>query len=766
MRKIFKIAGTELATMFYSPIAWLLLVVFAFQAAMAYTNLYGLLIFQLSMNNSGNASLIRILFSGGGGVFEVVRNSLYLYIPLLTMGLISKEFSSGSVKLLYSSPLTNLQIVLGKYLSVMVYGLCLIGVLLVLVLVSTFTMPQADVSAVIPGLIGIYLLILGYAAIGLFMSSLTSYQIIAAVGTLGVLTVLNYMRGVGNDIPFVQDITWWLSMSGRIDDFILGLLSSGDVFYYLLVAFLFLALSVKRLQFSREKQGWGKMMGSYAGICMLVVVLGYMTSRPALNLYWDGTSNEVLTISDNSRQILHRLNGPLTITTYVNLLDENFTEGMPAKKNADAEHFENYRRFKSRIDMKYVYYYHETEQNRAAGDEAGLAPEERAKKIAKDHNLNFKRVLTPQEIDRMIDLEAEGYRFVRVVETKDGQKTFLRLFNDGNKFPQEQETSAALKRLVLGTPPCVGVIYGHGERAIDKKGDRDYSTLMTNRSFRYALINQGFDVMKISLSEEVPEQVSILVLADLQSPLTSEEKEKLEAYLSRGGNLLIAGEPERREVMESLTASLGVRILPGPLMQGNEDYEPDLVFCRVTKEMAGIAPRMRGLYRNRRIITMSGTSALVCDTLHGFKVVPMLTTFPEVFRNEQETRRLSEEQPECRTGNGETQGTFVTAAELSRQVKGKEQRVIVLADADCLSNSELTVSRPKVNAYNYNFILEIFRRLSNGLFPCTPRNMASMDNSSVLTAYSMQWVTAGLLFGFPLLLALTGIIVWGERKRR
>lgn len=85
----------------------------------------------------------------------------------------------------------------------MVYGLILMGVLLVLVLFACCTVESFDLSAALSGLLGLYLLMCAYAAIGLYMSSLTSYQVVAAVGTLAVLIVLNFIGSVGQDIAFV-----------------------------------------------------------------------------------------------------------------------------------------------------------------------------------------------------------------------------------------------------------------------------------------------------------------------------------------------------------------------------------------------------------------------------------------------------------------------------------------------------------------------------------------------------------------------------------
>ena len=174
MKTIFKIAKTELQTLFYSPIAWLILIIFTFQCSMAFSDLMGGMVRSNSLGY-GNYNVTGGLFDGWRGLFVTVQSYLYLYIPLLTMSLMSREFGSGSIKLLYSSPVTNWQIILGKYASMMVYALVLIGVLMIYSIYAAFAVKDLDIPVILSGMLGLYLLICAYAAIGLFMSSLTSY---------------------------------------------------------------------------------------------------------------------------------------------------------------------------------------------------------------------------------------------------------------------------------------------------------------------------------------------------------------------------------------------------------------------------------------------------------------------------------------------------------------------------------------------------------------------------------------------------------------
>lgn len=211
MKTIFRIAQTELRLFFYSPIAWLILIIFAFQAGMAFCDTFS---YQLQNKALGRGQIpfqTVILLLGDSGSFFKVLNNLYLYIPLLTMALMSREYSSGSIKLLYSSPVTNFQIIGGKFLAMMLYGGLMLVILLLQVVFAFIFVKNLDIPLILSGLLGIYLVLCAYSAIGLFMSTLTSYQIVAAVGTLVILTCLNFVGGLWQDIPVVQEITYLLN---------------------------------------------------------------------------------------------------------------------------------------------------------------------------------------------------------------------------------------------------------------------------------------------------------------------------------------------------------------------------------------------------------------------------------------------------------------------------------------------------------------------------------------------------------------------------
>jgi ABC-2 type transport system permease protein len=192
IRSMLRVAKIELNSMFYSPVSWLVIVIFACQTGYAFARKFDGLLHSQDIGHSLWAVTSHI-FVGMFGILSPILHTLYLYIPLITMGLMSREYQSGSIKLLYSSPIRNRSIILGKFFSMMVYGAALLGILVVITLFCSLFVENFDYPILLTAMLGFYLLILAYSAIGIFMSSITRYQVVAAIGTLAVLAFLNYV---------------------------------------------------------------------------------------------------------------------------------------------------------------------------------------------------------------------------------------------------------------------------------------------------------------------------------------------------------------------------------------------------------------------------------------------------------------------------------------------------------------------------------------------------------------------------------------------
>lgn len=765
LKSTLRIARIELNSMFYSPVAWLVLVIFAFQVGITYSGIIDGYIYN-KMIGYNLYSISKGLFGGMDSVFPAMNEYLYLYFPLLTMGLMSREYYSGSIKLLYSSPISNGSIIMGKFISMMAYSLALMCIIFFYVIFTAITVSNFEYQPVITGVLGIYLLMLVYSAIGLFMSSLTSYQVVAAIGTLALLAFLNFIGGIGQDIDFVRDITYWLSISGRNTSFIAGLFSSEDFIYFIIVIIFFLVLSVLKLKQERDRVSKKNIILRYVVATVVTLSLGYITSRPQMKIYADTTYNKRNTLSVESQEVMSKIDGAMTITTYVNMLDQDYYSGLPMNYNYDYKSFERYVRFNPKIKMEYVYYYHETNNPSLKDRYKGKTNEEIAKIICKVNRLDFERLLTPTEINELIDLSEERYQFVRIVERENGQKAVLRLFNDNQRHPGEAEISGALKRLT-DKPISVGFLTGHGERDITNYGEKGFYLFASDKWFRSALTNHGFDSHIVDLSsQDIPSDMDILVISDLKKPLSELEMVKLDRYINRGGNLFILGDYQRKESMDKLTSQFGVTFSDGVLVNETEFFSPTVTINEINKKSGETFPRYGRLSEYGYVITMPTAVALDYSSVKDYEVIPILSTAKKGSWIERETTDFIDGKFVMNPKADEEEKSHATMIALRRQVGDKQQRIIIAGDADFISNSELTIGRSGVYTANYAIITGAFRWFSNDMFPINTKKISLIDNELSLNRPLRKPVRILFLAIFPAILILLGLFTILRRQKK
>ncbi|MDF2514885.1 MAG: transporter permease subunit [Sphingobacterium sp.] len=743
MKTIIKIARTELSILFFSPVAWFLLIVFTLQAGLKYL---------------GNFDTVQTMYQGGERLpapltycilsyysfFSSVGDNLYLYIPLLTMGLISREISSGTIKLLLSSPIKLWEITLGKYLAMMVYGLLLIGILQLFLIMGLFSISSFDTGLAISGLLGLYLLICGYAAIGLFISSLTSYQVVAAIGTFGAFAAISYVGDIWQGSSFFRAVSYFLQLSAHTPSFFKGLISSQDIFYFILIILLFLSLTVLRLLFSRQSAPLWKRVMNYSIVVSVFLLTGYVTSNPYLSFYADWSADKRNTISLESQEILKKLPGPLSITAYGNVVTNHWVwDGAdPRNANQSRAFWAPYMRFKPDIDLNQVLYY----------DKAVPVGTEReiASRAASTYSVPRDQVLSPMAVRKQITLNDDTDRFVWELQSG-GRKAILRKYNDLLPDPTEKEIMAAIKRLTVDAPK-IAVLTGHKERALDNQKSDGYSSLI-DLGIRNVPGNQGFDIVELDLSTQTIDQdLATLVVADPQLPLDTASLSKIKAYINNGGNLLMAAEPGNLAI-QPLLRELGVQLDDGVLIQENGNEANRIVAASVSR---GAADLISSLNNGSRFI-VAGATTLSYTTSKGFAVCPLAVTDGS---DTWKTKKQIKSDTEITTFDslaGDQKVDRALALALTRNVRNKAQKILVFGDADFLGNTEREA--------NGNFILGVLKWYSGGTFPLEIKPQNSLDRDVLVTKRDllvMSWLYIGVL---PALLLLSGTLLLLKRRR-
>jgi ABC-2 type transport system permease protein len=248
MRNTWSLVKKEVRAYFGSPIAYVVIAGFLLLVGYFYYSLvlwFNAQAMQMAQNPyyAQQININEMVFSP---LFHNMSIILILVAPLLTMRLLAEEKKSGTDELLFTSPLSVGQIVLGKYIAALVMLAVLLG-LTALLSVFAFVFGNPEIAPWLTGYLGLFLMGALFIAIGLFFSSLTENQIVAAFltfVTLLLFLVLNWVTSSG--AGGWRAIVGYLSFSDHFEDMTRGILDTKDLVYYLTFSFfgLFLAHSV------------------------------------------------------------------------------------------------------------------------------------------------------------------------------------------------------------------------------------------------------------------------------------------------------------------------------------------------------------------------------------------------------------------------------------------------------------------------------------------------------------------------------------------
>ena len=131
-----------------------------------------------------------------------------------------------------------------------------------------------------------------------------------------------------------------------------------------------------------------------------------------------------------------------------------------------------------------------------------------------------------------------------------------------------------------------------------------------------------------------------------------------------------------------------------------------------------------------------------------------------------QTTDFIDDVPQYNPETGETLGALTTALAVTRQVNGKEQKIMILGDADCLSNGDLMQKRTGINAMNYNMITGMFYWLSDNEVPIDVRRPEEPDDTLYLDKEDVGLLKILYKVIIPALLGLAFLIIWLRRKGR
>ena len=253
--KVWPIFKKEMRLYFTSPVAYVVVMIFLLIAGYFFYSIFAFFTLA-SMQSAMNPAMARdlnVTDSVMRPLFSNVSVILLLLLPLLTMRLFAEERRSGTIELLLTFPVRDGAVLIGKYLAAFALYAVMLGLTVLYPgIVAYFA--RLETGPVFTGYLGLLLMGAAFIAVGIFTSSLTENQIVAAITTFGTLLIF-WILGWSADYAggAVGRVLQHLSILEHNESFAKGVLDTKDIIYYLNFTILALFLALRSLEARRWK---------------------------------------------------------------------------------------------------------------------------------------------------------------------------------------------------------------------------------------------------------------------------------------------------------------------------------------------------------------------------------------------------------------------------------------------------------------------------------------------------------------------------------
>ena len=523
MKAIFK---REFKAFFTSPIGYI------FIAA----NLFLIGIYFTAYNLQGSYPYFSYTVSSSVIIF-------FITIPLLTMRVLAEERRNKTDQLILTAPVSVGKIVLGKFLAVAaVLGIVILIICFYPLIMNLYgTVPMGETYTAI---LGFALYGLAGASVGIFISSLTESQIIAAVLSFAFMFVSYFMSGIESIISstgnlFTKILSAFDFMT-PFDTFLNGSLDLTAVIYYLSVVVLLLFLTTQSIQKRRYSVSVKNLaMGAYSTVAVVVsiavcVFVNIVANQiPEKYTVFDTTSNNLYSLTDESKEVLKTLDEDVTIYIYCKEGSFDTTvEELLKRYQGESEH----------IKIEYV--------NPSLYP---TFPQTYTSSSVSTGSL----IIVSEDKNRVV-----AYSDLYETETSINYTTYSYETNTTG-FDAEGQITSALAYVTGDEMPTVYSTIGHGEL--------DLSDSLTD-----AIAKSNMDTAQVTIltEGEIPEDCEFLIINNPTGDFSADDCEILKAYLEKGGNLLVNMYASGTDMpnLWGLLSEYGFDVTNSLVMEGNKNY--------------------------------------------------------------------------------------------------------------------------------------------------------------------------------------------------
>lgn len=490
MRKTFTIARREFAAFFDSLIAYVLLSLFL-----------GFCGFLTWMWPSGNVFMQGT--AGLGAFWSAAYWALFIFIPLLTMRSVAEERRTGTLDLLLTKALTDWQIISGKFLACL--GLIALALLCTLPYWASIAyLGPADHGAIACGYLALLLMSAAYIAIGIWSSSLTNNQVVAALIALVIIFFFHFLFGfvVEGESGMAALVLQRLSVDAHFASMSRGVLDTRDVLYFISIAIVALVLAEANLAKRSAVRNQGRVALYTVALCGVVLFVNILGDR--FKLRADLTDDGRYTLSSATRDLLASLPEPVTVTAY-------FSEELPAEPAAVREELRDL-----------LTEFHDASDGNLVFEFVDPGKDEERKKEATDAGIRPITMNVPQK-DKFEQMLAYMSAHVKM-----GTRDDLIEVVQGTSM--EHMLGMAVKRVSIERKKTIGYVQGHGEPSLAEMPEV------------YESLGVLYEVATVPLPDSLsmPDRFAALVIVDPVDSFPEHHLRVLDEMLARGRPLLIA----------------------------------------------------------------------------------------------------------------------------------------------------------------------------------------------------------------------------------
>lgn len=702
MRAIYK---RELRACFNSFIGWLFLAVVLFLTGL-YTTVYNLWQGSSYLSYPLEASLI---------IFIVA-------IPILTMRILAEERKNRTDQMILTAPVSIWKIVLGKYLALeTVFAIpCAVLCLYPLLFRWYGNVPYAENYV---ALLGFFLYGSTAVAIGVFVSSLTESQVIAAVLSVVFVFIGYVMSGICNLISaggnLITDILGVYDLTSPFVDLLNGSLKISAIVYYLSVIFLMLFFTTQSIQKRRYSVSVKHLKrGAFSVALIVVTTVAVIAANlllrqvPAEYTEFDVTKERLYSLSEDSFRVMDGLQEDVTI--YVLSTESGMNQDVVQTLN-------RYQNYSKHITVEYV----DVSSNPAfAAQYTDAAVNARSLIVVSDRRSKYIDVNDLYQTE----LSYETYAY------------------EMTGFDAEGQITSALNYVTMDDMPKVYLLEGHGERSLEE----GFLSVLAKLNIEYQTLN-------LLTTDQVPDDAKGLIINAPTADLSADDTEKIRQYLDGGGDGLFVYSYSREALpnYESLFADYHVTMADGMVVEQDMDYYyqnmlyllPEVMYDEMTASV----------YDSYVFVPYAGGIVIDGEAEESGEVCYLLKTTEDAF-----ARLNPDEVTEGEKTADDIDGPFALGARATRQTEGGESTVVVYSSAEIFSEAADTIVAGN-NKKLFEDAVRSFGTVENGVSIPVKRYY-----DGILTVPASEFLLAGLLMvlALPIGLLVAGFVIWMQRRKQ